>query len=91
MIFNPPLTRKGVEVNSVILTPPVINFTLHVVGSPEDLPTLEMKAKVHRRLSEMVRYLELEWDIPKRVNWNLASTIILHNEPPENVFEPVLA
>lgn len=78
MIFNPPIRRKGVEINSVTFAPPEIKFTLHIVGTLDDVNTLEMKAAIRARLSGMVKYLEQEWDIPKSVNWHFHSGVILH-------------
>lgn len=78
MIFNPPIHRNGVEVNSVVITPPEIKFTVHIVGTVADVKTLEMQAAIHTRLSEMVKYLETEWDIPQNVNWRFHSGVVLH-------------
>jgi len=91
MIFNPPIHRDGVEVNSVIITPPEIKFTLHIVGTVEDVNTLEMKAAIHTRLSNMVKYLEAEWDIPRGVNWHFTSGVILHNPPGDDSNETCAA
>jgi hypothetical protein len=91
MIFNPPIRREGVEVNSVTFVPPEIKFTLHIVGTIEDVNTLEMKAAIHARLSGMVRYLEKEWDIPKNVNWHYHSGVVLHKPPGDDNNETVTA
>ena len=91
MIFNPPIRHEGVEVNSVVITPPEIKFTLHIVGTLEDVNTLEMKAAIHARLSGMVKYLEQEWDIPRGVNWHYHSGVVLHKPPGDDSYETVSA
>lgn len=91
MIFNPPIRHEGVEVNSVVITPPEIKFTIHLVAKPEDVNTLEMKAAIHTRLLNMQKYLEAEWDIPKGVNWHFHSGVVLHKPPGDDSLEPCAA
>jgi len=80
MIFNPPLRRGCVEVTSINEDVHSIHFTVHVMGSVEDLATMEFGYKIHSEVSRVCEYLEHEGYIQKPLEkWLTHVAAILHN------------
>lgn len=78
MIFNPPLTRNGVEVTSINESLRTIHFVVHVTGTVADVQAMEGRANISSAVRDMVRYLEMEGYINPKQNWLTHMGVMVH-------------